>query len=32
MQRVLVNIMSDLHCELLSTLGDARLDQDTQDS
>ena len=29
-QRVVVNMMSDLNCELLVTLGDARLDPDTE--
>ena len=29
-QRVMVNMMSDLNCELLVTLGDARLDFDTE--
>lgn len=29
-QRVMVNMMSDLNCELLVTLGDARLDPDTE--
>ena len=29
-QRVMVNMMSDLNCELLVTLGDARLDSDTE--
>ena len=29
-QRVVVNMMSDLNCELLVTLGDARMDPDTE--